>query len=165
MISTIKSVLDLPIGVGYYYKATYEEGEDHNIHFIRFGAHEWDTVTSSRMLAFGTAQNVANSKNVPVTISAERGNGCGIKTVFCVINPRREPKRYFIERTDTSTGKITYKQYKCIDGFSPYKFECWGFSKAGAMNIIKFLKDRDPSVKSGRYTLRIVEDLGNERRN
>lgn len=48
--------------------------------------------------------------------------------------------KYYIKKTNKQTGKVTYKQYKCIDGFNQNKEVCWQFSKHGALKIIERLK-------------------------
>lgn len=50
-------------------------------------------------------------------------------------------KKYYIRKTNKQTGKVEYKRYKCIDGFSPNKELCWQFSKQGALRIIERLKN------------------------
>ena len=49
-------------------------------------------------------------------------------------------KKYYIRKTNTRTGNIEYKRYKCCDGFSLDKALCWKFSKQGALKIIERLK-------------------------
>ena len=48
--------------------------------------------------------------------------------------------KYYIRMTNKQTGKVKYKRYKCIDGFSENKGLCWQFSKPGALKIIERLK-------------------------
>ena len=48
--------------------------------------------------------------------------------------------KYYIKKTNTQTGRVEYKQYKCSDGFNRNKEVCWQFSKQGAMKIIERLK-------------------------
>lgn len=48
--------------------------------------------------------------------------------------------KYYIKKTNKQTGRIEYKRYKCIDGFSRDKSQCWKFSKQGALKIIERLK-------------------------
>ncbi len=48
--------------------------------------------------------------------------------------------KYFV--TKTTTGKLEYKKYKCIDGWSTDPKECWQFSKAGAQNIANRLNEQ-----------------------
>lgn len=48
--------------------------------------------------------------------------------------------KYYIRMTNHQTGKVKYKRYKCIDGFSENKAMCWQFSKPGALKIIERLK-------------------------
>ena len=48
-------------------------------------------------------------------------------------------KKYYVIKT-TKDG-ISYKRYKCIDGWSKNRTECWQFSKQGAEQIAKRLND------------------------
>ena len=48
--------------------------------------------------------------------------------------------KYYIKMTNKHTNIVKYKRYKCIDGFSTNKEECWKFSKQGALGIIERLK-------------------------
>lgn len=47
--------------------------------------------------------------------------------------------KYFV--TKTTTGKLEYKKYKCIEGWSTDPSECWQFSKAGAQKIADRLNE------------------------
>lgn len=49
--------------------------------------------------------------------------------------------KYYIRMTNKQTGKVKYKRYKCIDGFSENKALCWQFSNPGALKIIERLKE------------------------
>lgn len=42
----------------------------------------------------------------------------------------------------TTVHGIEYKRYKCIDGWSKDKTNCWQFSKQGAQRIADKLNDR-----------------------
>lgn len=48
--------------------------------------------------------------------------------------------KYYIKMTNKQFGTTEYKRYKCIDGFSKNKSQCWKFSKQGALKIIERLK-------------------------
>lgn len=48
--------------------------------------------------------------------------------------------KYYIKMINKQTGIIQYKKYKCIDGFTRNKEQCWKFSKQGAIKIIERLK-------------------------
>lgn len=48
--------------------------------------------------------------------------------------------KYYIRKTNKQTGRVEYKRYKCIDGFTTNKDLCWQFSKQGAEKIIERLK-------------------------
>lgn len=48
--------------------------------------------------------------------------------------------KYYIRMTNTQTGTVKYKRYKCLDGFTSDKDLCWRFSKNGALSIIERLK-------------------------
>ncbi len=47
--------------------------------------------------------------------------------------------KYFV--TKTTAGKLEYKKYKCIDGWSTDPKECWQFSKSGAQKIADRLNE------------------------
>ena len=51
-------------------------------------------------------------------------------------------KYYIVRVVKYANGEQhkTYKKYKCIDGYSTKKEECWKFSKQGALGIIENLK-------------------------
>ena len=49
-------------------------------------------------------------------------------------------KKYYVIKT-TSKG-VEYKKYKCIDGWSRDKSECWQFSKQGAKKIADRLNEQ-----------------------
>lgn len=42
----------------------------------------------------------------------------------------------------TTKNGIEYKKYKCIDGWTKDKSECWQFSKSGAEKIAARLNER-----------------------
>ena len=44
--------------------------------------------------------------------------------------------KYYIRKTNTRTGAIEYKRYKCTDGFCRDKRLCWQFSRQGALKIL-----------------------------
>jgi len=69
---------------------------------------------------------------------------------------RKPDTKYLIERNDSKTGRIDYKRYKCIDGFSTDPSICWKFSRSGATKIIKYWSNYDPVLGSDRYTYRLV---------
>ena len=72
----------------WWYRATYGSWRNPDgVHFVQYGDHEWQTGTYDRKEAFAKAQQVANEKNVVVTVSQERGNGCGIVTHFHEVRP------------------------------------------------------------------------------
>lgn len=48
--------------------------------------------------------------------------------------------KYYIKMYNKQFNTIKYKRYKCIDGWSTNKEECWKFTKQSAMNIIERLK-------------------------
>lgn len=48
--------------------------------------------------------------------------------------------KYYVIKT--TKGWIEYKKYKCIDGWSKDKQECWQFSKVGAEKIAKRLNEQ-----------------------
>ncbi len=48
--------------------------------------------------------------------------------------------KYFV--TKTTKGKLEYKKYKCINGWSSNPRECWQFSKVGAQKIVNRLNER-----------------------
>lgn len=48
--------------------------------------------------------------------------------------------KVYIVMYNRQLGTTQYKRYKCIDGFSRNKNECWQFSRAGAKKIIENLK-------------------------
>ena len=48
--------------------------------------------------------------------------------------------KYYIKKINKQTGRVEYKQYKCIEGFNPNKSLCWKFSQQGAEKIIERLK-------------------------
>ena len=49
-------------------------------------------------------------------------------------------KRYYIKKINHISGTIEFKRYKCIEGFSKNKEECWQFTKQGAVKVIEGLK-------------------------
>lgn len=49
--------------------------------------------------------------------------------------------KYYVIKT-TKEG-VQYKKYKCIDGWSKNKAECWQFSKVGAEKIAQRLNERE----------------------
>ena len=57
--------------------------------------------------------------------------------------------KYFVIKT-TKNG-IEYKRYKCIDGWTKDKLQCWQFSKQGAEQIAQRLNDgiKEPFWKAG----------------
>lgn len=56
--------------------------------------------------------------------------------------------KYYVIKT-TKNG-IKYKRYKCIEGWSTDKSECWKFSKGGAEQIAKSLNDGIPESWQGK---------------
>lgn len=62
-------------------------------------------------------------------------------------------KEYYITRTNKS-GKVLYKQYKCVDGWTTTPTLCWQFSKVGATKIVERLTAND---KCGLYKYGKVE--------
>lgn len=43
--------------------------------------------------------------------------------------------KYFVRRTNTMTGRVSYKQAKCLDTWSSSTDYCWRYSKQGAKAI------------------------------
>ena len=48
--------------------------------------------------------------------------------------------KYFIRRTSKKYGRIDFKENKYADGFSPFRSDCWAFSKQGAKKVIATLQ-------------------------
>ena len=51
--------------------------------------------------------------------------------------------KYYIKQIDTQLNRVYYKRYKCSWGWTPeaHKDICWKFSKGGAMDIVKRLRE------------------------
>lgn len=50
-----------------------------------------------------------------------------------------------------------YKKYKCIDGWTFNKHNCWQFSKQGALKIIERLKEEYQNNSTAKFYLEEVE--------
>lgn len=67
--------------------------------------------------------------------------------------------KVYIVKHNTQLGTTEYKRYKCIDGFSKNKSECWKFSKAGAAKIIERLKrEYVRNIKNLEFYTEVADD-------
>ena len=65
--------------------------------------------------------------------------------------------RYYIKMYNKQFNTIKYKRYKCIDGWSTNKEECWKFTQQSAMNIIERLKlEYRKNINNIEFTLELA---------
>lgn len=55
----------------------------------------------------------------------------------------------------TTAKGIKYKKYKCIEGWSNSKNDCWQFTKQGAETIAKRYNDKNKDLKIHYNTLKV----------
>ena len=64
--------------------------------------------------------------------------------------------KYYVIRTNKKG--ITFKKYKCIDGFSTNKDDCWKYSEQGAKRIADRLNSQTRDLSKVHYNILKAQD-------